>query len=57
MEIGHGQEFGPAVAQPLFGSSGLALGAVPVAAEAMRVTGEGMRLAPSSLHETDGCDP
>jgi hypothetical protein len=32
MEIGHRQEFGPAVGQPLFGSGGLALGAVPVAA-------------------------
>jgi hypothetical protein len=55
--IGHGQEFGLAVGQPLLGSRGLALRTVPVAAEAMRVTGEGMRLAPSSLHETDGCDP
>jgi hypothetical protein len=32
MEVGHRQEFGPAVGQPLFGSGGLALGAVPVAA-------------------------
>jgi hypothetical protein len=32
MEIGHGQEFGLAVGQPLLGSHGLALGAVPVAA-------------------------
>ena len=44
MEIGHGQEFGRAVGQPLLGSGGLALRAMPVAAEAMRVTGEGMRL-------------
>src|SRR5215813_2475174 len=32
MEIGHRQEFGLAVGQPLLGSGGLALGAVPVAA-------------------------
>ena len=32
MEIGHGQEFGLAVGQPLFGSDSLALRAVPVAA-------------------------
>jgi hypothetical protein len=32
MEIGHGQEVGPAVGQPLDGSGGLALRAVPVAA-------------------------
>ena len=57
MEIRHGQEIGLSVGQPFFGSSGLALWAMPIAAEAMRVTGEGMRLAPSSLHETDGCDP
>src|SRR5215471_10257350 len=30
MEIGHRQEFGLAVGQPLLGSGGLALGAVPV---------------------------
>jgi hypothetical protein len=57
VEVRHGQEFGLAVGQPLLGSDGLALWAMPIAAEAMRVTGEGMRLAPSSLHETDGCDP
>jgi hypothetical protein len=32
MEIGHGQEFGLAVGQPLLRSNGLALRAVPVAA-------------------------
>ncbi len=32
MEIGHGQEFGLAVGQPLLGSRGLALRTVPVAA-------------------------
>ena len=32
MEIGHGQEFGLAVGQPLLGRHSLALGAVPVAA-------------------------
>jgi len=32
MEIGHGQEFGLAVGQPLLGSSGLTLRTVPVAA-------------------------
>src|SRR5215472_5273619 len=32
MEIGHRQEFGLAVGQPLLSSGGLALGAVPVAA-------------------------
>jgi len=32
MEIGHGQQFGLAVGQPLLGSSGLTLRAVPVAA-------------------------
>ncbi len=32
MEIGHGQEFGLAVDQPLLGRGGLALRAVPVAA-------------------------
>ena len=32
MEIGHGQEIGLAVGQPLFGSNGLALGAVPITA-------------------------
>jgi hypothetical protein len=57
MEIGHRQEFGLAIGQPFLGSGSLAFWAMPIAAEAMRVTGEGMRLAPSSLHETDGCDP
>ena len=32
MEIGHGQQFGLAVGEPLLGSRGLALRAVPVAA-------------------------
>jgi hypothetical protein len=32
MEIRDGQQFGLAVGQPLLGSGGLALGAVPVAA-------------------------
>jgi hypothetical protein len=32
MEIGHGQQFGLAVGQPLLGSGGLALWAMPVAA-------------------------
>ena len=32
MEVGHRQEFGLAVDQPLLGSNGLALGTVPVAA-------------------------
>ena len=32
MELGHGQQFGLAVGQPLLGSGGLALRAVPVAA-------------------------
>jgi hypothetical protein len=57
MEIGHRQQLGSAVGEPLLGSGSLAFWAMPIAAEAMRVTGEGMRLAPSSLHETDGCDP
>jgi hypothetical protein len=45
MEIGHGQEFGPAVGQPLFGSSGLALGTVPVAAGVVRDAQMGAGLA------------
>jgi hypothetical protein len=32
MEIGHGQQFGLAVGQPLLGSGSLALRAMPVAA-------------------------
>jgi hypothetical protein len=36
MEIGHGQEFGPAVGEPLLGRGGLALGAVPVVAGVVR---------------------
>jgi hypothetical protein len=32
MEIRHGQEFGLAVGQPLLGSGGLALWAMPIAA-------------------------
>jgi len=32
MKIGHGQEFGPAVGEPLLGRGGLALRAVPIAA-------------------------
>ena len=41
MEIGHGQEFGLAVGQPLLGSRGLALWAMPIAA------GNGQRPLPA----------
>ena len=43
MEIGHRQQLGSAVGEPLLGSGSLAFWAMPIAAEAMRVTGEGMR--------------
>jgi hypothetical protein len=36
MEIRHGQEFGLAVGQPLFGSAGLALWAMPITAGVVR---------------------
>src|SRR5262245_19665663 len=36
MEIRHGQQFGLAVGQPLFGGGGLALWAMPVAARVVR---------------------
>jgi hypothetical protein len=42
MKIGHGQEFGLTVGHPLLGSGGLALWAMPIATEAMRVTSEGL---------------
>jgi hypothetical protein len=42
VEVGHGQEIGFALGQPVPRSGSLTLRAVAVAAEAMRVNGEGM---------------
>jgi hypothetical protein len=45
MEIGHGQQFNLAVGQPLLGSGGLALRAMPVAAGIVRDAQVGALLA------------